>query len=108
MAHEIAAYHTLPAQPDPTALQALRQGVDAVTFTSSSTVRNFVALVGKAGLDPHNLPGDPLIACIGPITAGTAREEGLAVDVVAEEYTTEGLLNAMLDFVNDEEVKRET
>lgn len=99
VAHEIAAYHTLPAQPDPLALQALGQGVDAVTFTSSSTVRNFIALVDKAGLDAHNLPGNPLIACIGPITAGTAQEEGLHVDVVADEYTTEGLLRALRGYV---------
>ncbi len=97
VAHEIAVYHTLPAQPDPTALQALRQGVDVITFTSSSTVRNFVALVSNAGLDPHNLLGNPIMACIGPITAGTAREEGLGVDIVADEYTTDGLLNALME-----------
>ena len=98
VAHEIAVYHTLPARPDPAVLEALRQGVDIITFTSSSTVRNFVALVAGAGLDPHNLPRNPLIACIGPITAGTAMEEGLPVDVVAEEYTTEGLLRGLVAF----------
>ena len=97
VAHEIAVYHTLPTQPDPEAVRALKQGADVVTFTSSSTVRNFVALIQRAGLDANNLPGKPIFACIGPITAGTAQEEGLPVDVVAEEYTTEGLLRALME-----------
>lgn len=97
-AHEIAVYNTLPAQTNPHALRALQLGVDVVTFTSSSTVRNFVNLARQAGLDPRALPGDPLIACIGPITAQTAREQGLQVDLVASEYTTQGLIQALLDF----------
>ena len=95
VAHEIAAYHTLPAIPDPAALQALRSGVDVLTFTSSSTVRNFVALTRAAGLDPFHLPGDPLVACIGPITAATASQSGFQVSLVADEYTTQGLLEAL-------------
>jgi len=92
---EVTAYRTLPARPDPQALEALRSGVDVLTFTSSSTVRNFLALVRQADLDPGSLPGAPVIACIGPITAGTARELGLTVDMVAEEYTMNGLLSAL-------------
>jgi uroporphyrinogen-III synthase len=97
-ATEIAVYNTVAAEPDPLGLEALRQGVDVVTFTSSSTVRNFVKLVRKAGLDPAALPGNPLFACIGPVTAQTAREEGLPPAPVASEYTTEGLIKALLDF----------
>jgi uroporphyrinogen-III synthase len=97
IAHEIAAYRTLPAQPNPEAIQALREGVEVITFTSSSTVRNFIALVNSAGLDARQLPGQPLFACIGPITANTASEEGLPVKLVAEEYTTEGLLEALVN-----------
>jgi uroporphyrinogen-III synthase len=96
--HEIAAYRTLPAQPDPTRLQALASGVDIITFTSSSTVRSFVALVKAAHLDPHHLPGSPLFVCIGPITASTAQEHNLPVHIVARQYTTEGLIQAILDF----------
>jgi uroporphyrinogen III methyltransferase/synthase len=65
--------------------------IDVVTFTSSSTVRNLVALLG----DAEPLRG-ALIACIGPITAGTAREMGLRVDVVAEEYTIDGLIEVLI------------
>ncbi|HZD57462.1 MAG TPA: uroporphyrinogen-III synthase [Anaerolineales bacterium] len=97
VAHEIAVYHTLPARPDPEAVKALKEGVDVVTFTSSSTVRNFVALLQKTGLDASDLPGKPVLACIGPVTAETALEEGLAVDIVAQEYTTEGLLRALVE-----------
>jgi uroporphyrinogen-III synthase len=95
IAHEIVAYHTLPVEPERKALDALRQGVDIVTFTSSSTVRNFIVLVSQAGLDPLQLPGSPLIACIGPITAETARQEGLPVHLVADEFTAEGLLASL-------------
>jgi len=98
VAHEIAVYNTLPVQPDPQELRDLQLGVDIVTFTSSSTVRNFVNLARQAGLDPHALPGEPLIACIGPITAQTAREQGLQVDLIASEYTTQGLIQALLEF----------
>ncbi|HLF27459.1 MAG TPA: uroporphyrinogen-III synthase [Anaerolineae bacterium] len=90
---EIAAYRTLPATPDPHGLAELRRGVDAITFTSSSTVRNFVALAGRA-------IGDAVIACIGPITAQTAREFGLTVDIVASEYTMDGLVAALVDHFN--------
>lgn len=95
---EIAAYRTVPAGPDSAALLALQSGVQVVTFTSSSTVRNFCALARAAGLDPARLPGLPVLACIGPITAATARQEGLPVDLVAAEYTTAGLLQALLDY----------
>ena len=96
VAHEIAAYRTLPATPDPEALDALRAGVDVITFTSSSTVHNFISLVRAAGLDPHQLPGNPAIACIGPVTAATAQNLGLPVSVIAREYTTHGLLQSLL------------
>jgi len=97
VAHEIAVYNTLPAEPDPAALETLRTGVDVVTFTSSSTVRNFLRLVVEAGLDPRALPGSPLFACIGPVTAQTAREQGLPVGLVAGQYTSDGLVQALLE-----------
>ena len=95
IAHEIAVYKTLPTQVDVEGLGALRSGVDVVTFTSPSTVQNFVAVVKQHGLDPFNLPNRPRFACIGPITEQAAREEGLPHLVVAKEYTTEGLIQAI-------------
>ncbi len=92
--HEIAAYRTLPAAPDPNGLAQLRLGVDAITFTSASTVRNFVALVGQSAI--CNLQS--AIACIGPITAQTARDLGLPVNIMAAEYTTDGLIAALAEY----------
>jgi len=95
MAHEIAVYRTLPAQPDAEGLAALKAGVDVVTLTSPSTVQNFIAIAQQNGLDPRNFPGNPLFACIGPITEQAARAEGLTNIVVAKEYTTEGLIEVI-------------
>jgi uroporphyrinogen-III synthase len=95
---EITVYQTLPAEADPAGLAALRQGVDVVTFTSASTVEHFVSLVTSAGLDPRALPGQPILACIGPITQAAACRHGLTVAVVASEYTTEGLIEALLAY----------
>jgi uroporphyrinogen-III synthase len=86
---DVCAYRTVRGEPPRAAFDALRAGVDVITFTSSSTVRNFVSLT--EGLDF----GDPLIACIGPVTAATAHELGLRVDLVAETYTIDGLLESL-------------
>ena len=94
-AHEIVVYKTLPAELDMEGLDALKMGVDVITFTSASTVENFVAVLRQNKLDPLNLPNNPLFACIGPITEQAAREEGLVNLVVAKEYTTEGLVEVI-------------
>src|SRR5207249_178716 len=81
----VAAYRTVLG-PGGDGAAALDAGdVDAVTFTSSSTVRNFVRLAGGARRPP-------VVACIGPITAATADEVGWPATVVAEEHTIDGLV----------------
>jgi uroporphyrinogen-III synthase len=95
IAHEIAVYKTLPAQPEPEGIEALKSGVDVITLTSPSTVQNFVAICKQNGLDPLNLPNNPLFACIGPITEQAAKKKGLVNLVVAKEYTTDGLMEAI-------------
>jgi uroporphyrinogen III methyltransferase/synthase len=95
MAHQLAVYQTLPVQPDPEGLSALRSGVNVVTLTSPSTVRNFVACVRKNGLDPFHLPCSPLFACIGPITEQAAKDEGLPNLIVSAEFTTQGLIEVI-------------
>ena len=62
--------------------------IDVVTFTSSSTVEHFCTRFAGEITGPH-------IACLGPITAASAREHGLHVDIVAEEYTISGLVAAL-------------
>ena len=96
IAHVVTAYHTQPAEPDPGGLSALRAGLDWITFASGSAARNFVSMLHSAGIDPFHLPGAPRIACIGPKTAQAALQAGLQVDLVASEYTTEGLVQAIL------------
>ena len=89
---EIVAYHTTPAAPDPGSLAALRGRVDAVTFTSPSTVRNFVTLVGPGARD---LLARSLVACIGPVTAAAVTELGLAPPLQAPHSTGEALLDVL-------------
>jgi uroporphyrinogen-III synthase len=76
--------------------QQLQDGqVAAVTFTSSSTVRNFVELFG--GRDAaRSLVARVVIACIGPITARTAKEHGLTVTVMPAENTVPALAEAIV------------
>lgn len=97
VAHEIAVYQTVPAKVNLPGLAALKAGVDVVTLTSPSTAQNFCYLARQHGLDPLHLPGNPVFACIGPITHKAARAEGLSPLVVADEYTTEGLTRAIRD-----------
>ena len=79
------------------------QQLDIITFTSSSTVRNFMHWLIACGesfadefLHHVRASGRPQIACIGPITSQTARECGLKVHVEAQEYTIAGLIKAIV------------
>jgi uroporphyrinogen-III synthase len=63
-----------------------------ITFTSSSTVKNFVALSGKTAAQSLS---EIQLASIGPVTSGTLRELGLRVDIEAKEYTIPGLIAAI-------------
>ena len=99
---EVTAYRTLRPAAQPGDLHDLLQGITAATFTSSSTVRNLATMAQDAGIDlPQALEG-VLVACIGPITAETAREQGLNVGVMATEYTIDGLLKALVAHVSPE------
>jgi uroporphyrinogen III methyltransferase / synthase len=69
----------------------LAEAADVWTFTSAGIVRAFLANVPGA----ETMAGEKTVACIGPITAGAAREAGLDVDVIADEYTVEGLVEAL-------------
>lgn len=92
---EVATYQTLPAKPDSEALAAL-EDVEIITFTSSSTVRNFIQLVGGRE-EATRLLQDATVACIGPITAGTVEEElDMRAAIVADEYTMDGLVAAII------------
>ena len=77
---------------DPEMWRRLSGGADAVTFTSPSTVRNFVELLGA---DASRVLGGALVACIGPVTAASAGSCGLRVGLVADTYTVPGLVDAL-------------
>jgi uroporphyrinogen-III synthase len=86
----VDAYRTvMPRSLPAEAAAALRAGrVDALTFTSASTVRGFVGAV-------RVVRGNPKVVCIGPVTAREARERDLRVSAVARPYTIEGLVEAV-------------
>ncbi len=90
---DVAVYRTLPAG-DPDAARRLfdDEEVDVVTFTSSSTVRHLVGLLGNQA---RELLGRVTVATIGPITSQTARELGLTVQIEAPEHTIPGLVAAL-------------
>lgn len=69
--------------------------VDVITFTSSSTVTNFVEIMGA----DYALPSSIQIACIGPVTAATAKKAGFKIDIEHEEYTMEGLVQSLVHHV---------
>ena len=71
--------------------------IDVVTFTSSSTVRNFIELVGGEA-QARLLLQSVVVACIGPITAQTACEAGLAVSIMPGENTIPALVEAMAGY----------
>jgi uroporphyrinogen III methyltransferase/synthase len=93
---EVAAYRTRAAREHSAALRAAlaERRVDAVTFTSSSTVRNFCALFSAAEL--RRLLDGVVIAAIGPITRATAAGYGLDAHVVPSEYTIPALARAIV------------
>jgi uroporphyrinogen-III synthase len=86
----VDAYRTVFARSLPReARDALRRGdVDAVTFTSASTVRGFIEALGVAR-------GTPKVVCIGPVTSSAARRAGLRPAAVAKPHTVDGLVQAV-------------
>jgi uroporphyrinogen III methyltransferase/synthase len=91
----VPAYRTVLAREGAERLAGLlaRRALDVLTFTSSSTVRGFVALLG--GRDVRRLVADAALAAIGPITAATAAEHGLRVEIVPRDYTVPALAQAI-------------
>ena len=90
---EAFAYRTVPETRDTSGArqQLAKDGADLITFTSSSTVENFLAL----GLP---WPKGMQVASIGPITSKTARDNGLKIDVEAKRHDMDGLVEAIRDF----------
>ncbi len=95
---EIASYQTEQVTENVEGLVSRLEehSVDVITFTSSSTVKNFKAALPSKKLE--KLLDGVKTACIGPITASTAKELGFNVDIEATEYTIPGLCEAILKY----------
>ena len=96
----VEAYRTVkPDTKKDAVIEMLDRGeIHMVTFTSSSTVHNYVEMF-KPEIDLlMKWMENVVVACIGPITAQTAQEKGFNVALVAEDYTIEGLTEAIVDF----------
>ncbi|MNI54127.1 uroporphyrinogen-III synthase [compost metagenome] len=95
---EAVMYETVPTQDEDDELLRLlhKSGIHAVTFTSSSTVTNFLAALTRMGVEnPVQALNGVKIACIGPVTANTAEKAGLKVDILAEEATIDSLVASL-------------
>lgn len=97
----VPAYQTVVGKADGEALaQKLANGeINVVTFASSSTVTNLLSLLGEGGKE---LVSKTKVACIGPITASTCLENGITPDVIADEYTMEGLTQAIVGLMRED------
>ncbi len=94
----IEAYETVTPAASARRLRTVLTGnrkPHAITFTSSSTVKNFVSLLGLRGARAA-LKAGVHTASIGPVTSATLREFGLPVDIEAKQYTMQGLVDAIV------------
>jgi uroporphyrinogen III methyltransferase/synthase len=90
----VVAYKTVAPSPSPQQLAAASTA-DVITFTSSSTVERYLEVAG-----PDGIPAT--VACIGPVTAATARGRGLRVDIEAPVHSIPGLVDAIVTHFSDE------
>ena len=96
----VEAYETiLPVHAEARIREALadvNKRPHVITFTSPSTVKNIIAILGK-GVSPKQQLDGILLASIGPVTTASLQESGLRVDIIAREYTVKGLVDALTD-----------
>jgi uroporphyrinogen III methyltransferase/synthase len=100
------AYESVPSTEgkEEVSLRLQSGEIDCVTFTASSTVENFVGAFGAE--EAARLLVGTRVACIGPITADTARKHGLRVDAEGKEYTIVGLIEAVTGLLTADPLKR--
>jgi uroporphyrinogen III methyltransferase/synthase len=99
----VAAYRTVKPANDTGRLVEMLSGgaVHMVTFTSSSTVTNFIEMFGNKEDRLWEWMADVSVACIGPITAKTAQEQGFTVDLVPPKYTIESLTDGIVAYFRE-------
>lgn len=95
----VPVYRTIPATPAPQVAARLASGdFDVVTFTSPSTVRNFIAMLLAGGLDPSAVLSDVVRASIGPVTTAALAEAGFEPTVEADPSTVPVLVDAIAEW----------
>jgi len=101
----VTAYRTVGSGKKKAELgKLLKEGkVDVITFTSPSTVENFMAIMGQDYVTPKKVR----VACIGPVTAEAAKRAGLPVDIVQERYTVEGLVETLKKYFSKDNKRKE-
>jgi uroporphyrinogen III methyltransferase / synthase len=99
----VETYQNVMPETDSQSILGLLQneGIDVITFTSSSTVHNFAALIGKAHLS--ELLQNSLIACIGPVTRASAEEYHLQNMIQPNRSTTEALVEAIVQAISSKQ-----
>jgi len=92
----VTAYRTVNSGKKRSELEGLiHEGeVDVITFTSPSTVTNFMEIMGKEFIPPSQVR----VACIGPVTAAAVRNAGMKIDVMQERYTIPALVEALAEY----------
>lgn len=95
---DVGAYRSILPDIDVDELEDVIPGADLVTFTSSSTAKNFGQLMGNEKMGSNDHRKLPKAAVIGPITAESAREAGFDVVIEATKYTIPGLIDAIVKY----------
>ena len=92
----VTAYKTVNSGRDKSELETLINAgkVDAITFTSPSTVTNFMEIMGQEYIIPSHVK----ISCIGPVTEAAVKKAGLSVDIIQERYTIPGLVDILVEY----------
>jgi uroporphyrinogen III methyltransferase/synthase len=92
----VTVYRTVNSGKNRSDIESLINGglVDVITFTSPSTVTNFMEIMGR----DFAISPQVKIACIGPVTAAAVKKAGLNIDILQERYTVPGLVESLVDF----------
>lgn len=96
----VPAYRTIKPDHDTRRVREMLENaaIDVVTFTSSSTVRNFVEMFDVGIEELVEWMADVVVACIGPVTARTAQENGFSVQLIPPVYTIEALTDSIVQY----------
>lgn len=107
---DVAVYRTVKAAYiDNRVMELLRNnGIDIITFTSGSTVKEFISIIKEAGLGFNEIFERSIVACIGPVTALEAKKAGITVNIISSSATISDFVKTIVDFCshdNNQKIK---